>query len=242
MTVAITIKESLSQAHGLLHMLGLDDHTYTHLSAKLEGTDTFLLTPFGLCFEEVTADSLLTVDFEGKLKEGSPHLVNQTGYVIHSALYKQLPHVHAVFHLHTPESVAVSVLKEGLMPLSQWALHFYDHVAYYDYDSLALDNQQGERLGKSLGQASVLFLRHHGIVTAGRTIHEAMFYAYHLQKACETQCKILAMKAEIIPLDTSVCKKTVKDLLSFEKDLGRRDWDAWVRRLERYRRLCGYSN
>lgn len=229
-----SLRETLSQAHGILEMLGLDDHTYTHLSVRLPEEDAFLLTPFGLCFEEVSPASLLKVGYDGTLYEGASTLMNPTGYVIHHSIYQVSSSICSVFHLHTAETVAVSALANGLMPLSQWALHFHERVSYCDYDSLALQANQGKLLASTL-KGNLLFLRHHGIITTGKTIHEALFYAYHLQRACETQCKLLAMNQEVLSIPSAVCLQTVKDLLSFEKDLGRRDWDAWVRRLKRYR-------
>lgn len=228
------LKQELSDAHGILAMLNLDDHTYTHLSAKMPGRDAFYLTPFGLCFEEVEAQELLQVSFEGNLLGGKSQWLNQTGYVIHRSIYVHNPDIQAVFHLHTPETVAVSALKEGLLPLSQWALHFYNQVTYHAYDSLALNETQGQALARDLSNYPVLFLKHHGIITVGRTIQEALFYTYHLQKACETQCKLLAMNQEYDKIPAALCDKTVKDLLSFEENLGARDWQAWIRKLKRW--------
>jgi ribulose-5-phosphate 4-epimerase/fuculose-1-phosphate aldolase len=115
------------------------------------------------------------------------------------------------------------------MPISQWALHFYNKVSYHEYDSLALNSDQGNKLIKDLSDNFVMLLRGHGSITTGRTIEEAMFYTYHLEKACETQCKILAMNQEIITPSKEICEKAVHDLLSFEKNLGTRDWQAWLR-------------
>lgn len=226
-------KKKLTQAYHILSDLGLDDHTYTHLSIRSVMDDSFYIYPFGLRFEEVTEESLMRVSFDGKILEGNEYQYNRTGYIIHGHIYEARPDINAVFHMHTPEIVAVSAMEKGLMPLSQWALHFYDQVSYHEYDSLALDDQQGNQLIQDLGENYTLLLRNHGSLTCGRTIQEAMFYTYHLQKACEAQIFALSMNQPLIIPSEKICRKTVRDLLSFEEDLGKRDWNAWVRRLAR---------
>ena len=225
-----TIKQDLAIAYRVLGKLGYDDHTYTHLSARCpDDPNAFYIYPFGLRFSEVTPELLLTVSLEGKILEGQEYQYNETGYVLHGGIYQARPDIQAVFHLHTPESIAVSVQEKGLLPLSQWALHFYNTINYHDYDSLALDKNQGKRLVDDLGKHYCLFLRHHGFITSGKTIAEAMFYTWHLQKACETQCLMLSMNQPYHEIPASMCEKAVNDLLSFEKNLGERDWEAWKR-------------
>lgn len=223
-------KIDLVCAYRILAHLGLDDHTYTHLSIRAADPSLFHIYSFGDRFEEVTAESLLTVSQTGEVIEGKERCRNQTGHVIHGSLYQARSDIQAIFHLHTPAIVAVSALKEGLLPLNQWALHFYGRTAYHDYDSLALDKTtQGYSLARDLADKYVLLLRHHGSVTCGRTIQEALFYTYHLEKACQTQCLTLAMNREIVAPSPATCERAVHDLLNFEKDLGARDWAAWLR-------------
>lgn len=131
-------KIDLAYAYRILAYLGLDDHTYTHLSIRAADPAFFHIYPFGSRFEEVTAESLLTVSQTGEVREGEESHINRTGYIIHGSLYQARPDIQAIFHIHTPAIVAVSALEEGLLPLSQWALHFYGKIAYHDYDSLAL--------------------------------------------------------------------------------------------------------
>lgn len=224
------IKENLATAYKILAKLGLDDHTYTHLSARDEkNPDAFYINPFGLCFHEVESENLIKVTVDGTILEGEEYQYNKTGYVIHGSIYAARPDIQAIFHLHTPDTLAVSALEEGLMPISQWALHFYNNISYHDYDSLALEDKQGNRLIQDLGNNYVALLRNHGFITSGRTIQEAMFYTHHLQKACETQCKILSMGKKVVVPSKETCEKAVRDLLSFEKNLGERDWHAWKR-------------
>jgi ribulose-5-phosphate 4-epimerase/fuculose-1-phosphate aldolase len=223
-------KADLASAYRILAHLGLDDHTYTHLSVRANDPQFFHIYSFGDRFEEVTCESLLTVSQSGDVVEGKECYVNRTGHIIHGSIYQARPDIQAIFHIHTPATVAVSSLKEGLLPLSQWALHFYERTAYHDYDSLALESTtQGQKLAHDLADKFVLLLRHHGSITCGRTIQEALFYTYHLEKACQTQCLTLAMNREILTLSSATCERSVKDLLNFEKDLGARDWAAWLR-------------
>ena len=225
------IREDLCLAYHILAYLGLDDHTYTHLSARVPEESAFYIYPFGQRFEETRPETLLRVSFDGHVLEGSEHQYNKTGYIIHSALYKKRPEVQAVFHLHTPSTVAVSSTKHGLLPISQWALHFYKQVSYHDYDALALSDSQGDHMAKDMGTYNILFLRHHGFITTGKTLAEALFYTYHLEQASKTQCLAQAMNTPLLKISSEVCEKTVSTLLAFEKDLGQRDWLAWKRKL-----------
>jgi ribulose-5-phosphate 4-epimerase/fuculose-1-phosphate aldolase len=228
-------KTQLAYAYRILAHLGLDDHTYAHLSIRAKDPDCFHIYPFGQRFEEVRPISLLTVSHDGDIIDGQEQYLNQTGYVIHGSIYHARPDIQAIFHIHSPAMVAVSALEEGLLPLSQWALHFYGQLAYHNYDSLALDQAtQGQQLIKDLGDKYTMLLRNHGSITCGRTIQEAMFYTHHLEKACQTQCLTLSMNQKVVQLDHYVCEKAVRDLLSFESDLGARDWAAWVRLVDRH--------
>lgn len=227
-----SIRENLALAYNIAGHLGLDDHTYTHLSSRSAEGDAFFIHPFGLRYDEITPAKLMKVDFSGRVLEGKESQYNRTGYVIHGAIYQARSDLNHIFHTHTVHGVAVSAMKQGLMPISQWALHLYDSVAYHGYDSLALEENQGDRIVRDLGGKFAMLLRNHGAITCGRTIHEALFYTYHLEKACVAQCLALASGAELVLPDAQTCKRAAHDLLSFEEDLGRRDWDAWARLLK----------
>jgi ribulose-5-phosphate 4-epimerase/fuculose-1-phosphate aldolase len=228
-----TSKEKLAYANRILAMLGLDDHTYTHLTHRADHQDAFYIQPFGDQFAESKPDTLLTVSMTGEILSGIERIYNPTAYQTHGPLYRARPDLQAIFHLHTPNMVAVSCLADGLMPISQWALHFYEQIAYHDYDSLITETNQGQRLAADLGDKNILFLRHHGVIIAGRTIQEAMFYTHHLEMACKTQVLALSMQQPMRTLDHKTCQRAVKTLLNFEQDLGARDWNAWVRQYHR---------
>lgn len=228
----LEIKSNLAAAYQILAILGLDDHTYTHLSARPARADFYYMYPFGLRFESVTKDNLLKISLDGLVLEGLEDSYNETGYILHGNIYKKRLDINSIFHLHTPATVAVSCMKKGLLPLSQWALHFYDKVSYHPYDSLLLQVKQTEKILEDLGQNYVMFLRNHGILACGPTIHEAMFYTYHLEQACKTQLLALSTNEELIVPPEEICRKSVQDLLSFEEDLGKRDWLAWLELLK----------
>jgi ribulose-5-phosphate 4-epimerase/fuculose-1-phosphate aldolase len=221
----------LAAAYRMIAELKMDDLTYTHLSIRLPGTDTYFTHPFGLLFEEVTASCLLKITLEGDVLEGQS---NQTGEIIHETIYKKRPDVNAIFHLHTTAGVAVSAMECGLLPMSQFAFHFYNRLAYHDYDSLALDEQrQGAKMAEDLAHKKAMFLRNHGTLTCGATIHEAFLYMYFLEQACKVQCAALGSGRQIILPPEDICEQAAQDMRNFEPDFGLRDWAALLRKLDR---------
>lgn len=226
------IKTDLANAYKIVAKLGMDDHTYTHLSARPNGADYYYIYPFGLRFDEVTPSCLLKVSLTGDILEGKEKQYNKTGYVIHGSIYRNRSELNSIFHLHTIATIAVSAMKSGLLPISQWALHFYEGVSYHAYNGHARDNSKhGDPLVLDLADKKVMFLRNHGFISCGTTVQEALFYCYHLELACKTQIAALSSNAELIIPSHDICKQTCKDILSFEKNLGERDWEAWVRLL-----------
>lgn len=228
------VRTQLAAAYRILAMMKMDDLTYTHLSARLPGTDEYFIYPFGLLFEEVTASGLLKVSLDGQVLEGEESEYNQTGYVIHGSIYKNRADVNAIFHMHTTAGVAISAMDCGLLALSQFSFHFYNRLAYHSYDSLALDNQrQGADLVKDLGQKKAMILQNHGTLTCGATVHEAFLYAYFLEQACKVQCAALAGGQKAVIPPQKVCEQAAQDVRNFEPDFGIRDWTALIRKLER---------
>lgn len=224
------IREDLADLYQIVAKLGLGDHTYTHLSARPKGADYYYIFPLGFRFEEVTPECLLKVSLDGEILEGEECQYNQTGYVIHGSIYKERPDLNSVIHVHTISSIAVSAMKDGLLPISQWALHFYKKVSYHNYNALALDNSEhGNPLVKDMGNNKVIFLRNHGYITCGKTIQEALFFCYHLNLACQAQVAALSCSSELIIPNHETCLKARSDLLDFEENLGQRDWQAWQR-------------
>ncbi len=224
----------LAAAYRIMANMGMDDLTYTHLSLRMPGESAYFIYPFGLLFEEVTASSLLKVSLDGEVLEGRESQYNQTGYVIHGNIYKARPEINAIVHVHTTAGVAVSAMECGLLPISQFAFHFYNRMSYHEYDSLALEhNRQGSALVKDLGQNKALILKNHGTLTCGETIHEAFLYAYFLEQACQVQCATMASRQKLTIPPHEVCEKAALDVRHFEPDFGIRDWTALVRKLDR---------
>ena len=188
------IRVDLAAAYRLVAWFGWDDIIFTHLSARIPGPEHhFLLNPYNLMFEEVTASSLVKVDMDGNAVEPTPFVTNAAGFTIHSALHMARPDAHAVMHLHTPHGQAVSAHSDGLLPLTQTAMLIREDVAYHDYEGVAVDLDERERIIADMGEKGAMLLRNHGTLTVGETVGEAFLKLYFLERACEAQ--ILALSA-----------------------------------------------
>lgn len=226
------IRVKLAYAYRILSHLGMDDWTYTHLSARAHNPEHFFILPFGLLFEEITPENLLKLDLDGNIIEGDCKY-NKTGYHIHGTVYQHRQDVNAIFHLHTVAGVAVSMLECGLMPISQFALHFWDNIAYHSYNGLNLQAEKGTALIKDLGDKNLLFLRNHGTLVAASAIEEAFFYTIHLENSCKTQLLATQTGQKVLAIKNTICSSSNKDLMDFEQHLGQRDWAAAVRLIQR---------
>jgi len=230
----------LAAAYRLIHRLGLDDSIYTHISARLPGShDRFLINPYGLRFEEVTASNLVTVDIDGNVIDDPLNLgINPAGFTIHSAVHAARTDAACVLHTHTVAGVAVSCQKQGLLPLNQWSMQFTDRLAYHDYEGIALDLDERERLVADLGDKFVMVLRNHGMLTCGRSVAEAFKLMHNLERSCRAQLAVQGAGAEIVPLSASVARKTAGQYATFYDSVevsGVPDieWIAFKRMLER---------
>ena len=178
--------------------LGWDNLIFTHLSARIPGPEHhFLLNPYNLMFEEVTASSLIKVDVNGNPLEPSPFVTNPAGFTIHSAIHMARDDAHSVMHLHTPQGQAVSAHAEGLLPLTQAAMIVREDVAYHDYEGIAVDLGERERLVEDLGTKNLMVLRNHGTLAVGETIGEAFIRLYTLERACQAQVMALTAGAAL---------------------------------------------
>jgi ribulose-5-phosphate 4-epimerase/fuculose-1-phosphate aldolase len=187
------IRVDLAAAYRLVAHFGWDDLIFTHLSARVPGPDHhFLLNPYQLTFEEITASSLVKVDMNGQQVEPTPFMTNAAGFTIHSALHMAREDAQAVIHLHTINGQAVAAQAEGLMPLTQTAMVVRGEVAYHEYEGIAVDLDERERLIADLGDKSAMILRNHGTLTVGETVGEAFLKMYFLERACEAQVKALS--------------------------------------------------
>jgi len=187
------IRVDLAAAYRMIAHYGWDDLIFTHLSARVPGPEHhFLLNPYQLMFEEVTASSLVKVDMSGNPVEPTPFITNAAGFTIHSALHMAREDAQAVIHLHTPNGQAVSAHNEGLLPLTQTAMAIRDEIAYHDFEGIAVDLDERERIVADLGDKSAMILRNHGTLALGENVAEAFIKIYFLERACEAQVKALS--------------------------------------------------
>jgi ribulose-5-phosphate 4-epimerase/fuculose-1-phosphate aldolase len=190
------LRRELAAAYRLVALLGWDDHVATHLSARLPD-GTFLLNPFGQLFEEITASSLIRVSMDGEVVSPPGAALNIAGYTVHSGVLGGRPDVNSAMHLHTHDGVAVSALKEGLLPLNQTALLILADVAYHDFEGVVSRGDERERLGADLGAKNLMILRNHGTLAVGATIADAFYRLYTLEWCCTTQLRALATGREL---------------------------------------------
>lgn len=183
----------LAAAYRLVALYGWDDLIFTHLSARVPGPEHhFLINPYNLMFEEITASSLVKIDGEGNKVMDTPSPVNRAGFVIHSAVHAAREDAAAVLHLHTPHGQAVSAMAEGLLPHTQTAMIAGHDVAYHDFEGIATELDERERLVQDLGTKHAMILRNHGTLTVGKTIGQAFLRMYFLERACEAQVLMLS--------------------------------------------------
>src|SRR2546427_20813 len=192
----------------LVALYGWDDLIFTHISARVPGAEHhFLLNPYGMMFDEVTASSLVKVDPDGNKVMDSPYFINPAGFTIHSAVHAAREDALCVMHLHTDYGVAVSAQKEGLLPISQQALIPLSSLAYHDYEGLALEEEEKPRLVQDLGHKNYLILRNHGLLTVGRSVAESFVSMFLLQRACKIQILAQSGGAQLIPVPESILER-----------------------------------
>lgn len=183
----------LAAAYRLVALFKWDDLVFTHISARVPGTEgEFLINPYGLMFEEITASSLIKVDLQGNKIEDSPFPVNPAGFTIHSAIHSARHDAQCVLHTHSINGIAVSAQKEGVLPLSQHSIFVLASLAYHDYEGVALRDDEKPRLVRDLGDRSYLMLRNHGLLTVGPTIADAFLAMYFFEAVCTIQVRAQA--------------------------------------------------
>ena len=181
---------NLAACYRLAARYGWDDLIFTHISAKVPGTDdAFLINPFGMMFEEITASSLVKIDLAGKKLMPSPYEINPAGFTIHSAIHAARDTAKCVMHLHTVNGVAVSAQKGGILPISQQSIFVLSSLGYHDYEGVALRDDEKPRLVNDLGRNDYLMLRNHGLLTCGRTIADAFLNMYLFETVCTIQVR-----------------------------------------------------
>ena len=226
----------LAACYRLVASFGWEDLILTHISARVPGSeDQFLINPYGVYFDEITASSLVKIDLQGRTVDDSPFPVNAAGFVIHSAIHAARHDARCVLHTHTINGVAVSAQRDGLLPISQHASFVLASVGYHDYEGVALRDDEKPRLVADLGDKTSLILRNHGLLTVGPTVAEAFVAMYYLETACAIQVRAQAGGGELISVGKDVLDR-VAQLVAAPRPGGGRGaliWPGLLRRLER---------
>src|SRR5713226_1758533 len=233
----------LAACYRLVDLYGMCDLHLNHISARVPGREEhFLINPFGMMYEEITASSLIKIDLAGTIISNSnpQYAINLPGYVIHSAIHAARPDVACVLHTHTNAGMAVSVLKCGLLPLTQTAMR-WSRIAYHDFEGVVVDLDEQKRLIDNLGDCEVMILRNHGLLTCGQSIAQAFNNIYRLERACQTQLLAMACSAEIaMPPPEIIARSNAQLSIAPSPDAkgrklphGSTEWPALKRMLDR---------
>ena len=207
----------LAALYRLIAHYRMTDLIDTHISLRVpDEPEHFLINQYGVTFDRMTASQLVKIDHDGLIvaEYDQGKAVNAAGFVIHSALHTAHSHINCVIHTHTADGIAVSAQKQGLLPISQHALKFYNLVSYHEYEGVALSTDERERLVQDLGQNRVMILRNHGLLAAGESIARAFHEIYFLERACQAQIKALAGGAELHYPAPQVCERTARQFNS----------------------------
>jgi ribulose-5-phosphate 4-epimerase/fuculose-1-phosphate aldolase len=229
------MRVDLAAAYRLVALYGWDDLIFTHISARVPGPEHhFLINPYGMMFDEITASSLVKIDLSGNKVDESEYFVNPAGFTIHSAVHTAREDALCVMHLHTDYGIAVSVQKEGLLPISQQSLFPLSSLAYHDYEGLALNDEEKPRLVAHLGDKKNLILRNHGLLTVGTTVAEAFLSMFILERACKIQILAQSTGAELINVPEPVVKGTAAQMSAVTVGQGAQlTWPGLLRKLDR---------
>ncbi len=229
----------LAALYRLVALHGWDDLIYTHISARIPGPEHhFLINPYGLLFEEITASSLVKIDLDGKILQDTPYFINPAGFTIHSAIHAAREDAKFVMHLHSDDGVAVAAQQGGLLPISQHALIVLPRLAYHDYEGIALNHDERERLVADIGDKDLMLLRNHGTLSAGKTAGDCWIGMYYLERACTMQVKALSAGRENILIAPEAAQAEVKSQVSRGIG-GALPWPGCLRKLDR--ELPGYD-
>jgi len=237
------VRVDLAACYRLVDLYGMTDLHLNHISARVPGKEEhFLINPFGMMYEEITASSLIKIDLDGNIiaNPNPEYTINLPGYVIHSAIHGARHDVGCVLHTHTNAGMAVSVLKCGLLPLTQTAMR-WGKIAYHDFEGVVVDIDERKRLVKNLGDCEVMILRNHGLLAVGQTVGQAFNNIYRLERACQTQLMAMACNAEIVMPPADVIAKSNAQLTVMpspdakgkKRPHGSLEWPALKRMLDR---------
>jgi ribulose-5-phosphate 4-epimerase/fuculose-1-phosphate aldolase len=230
------LRVDLAAAYRLVAHFYWDDLVFTHISARVPGPEHhFLINPYGMMFEEITASSLVKINLRGEKVSDSPWPVNPAGFTIHSAIHGARSDVQCVLHTHTLNGVAVSAQRNGVLPVSQQSIFVVGNLAYHDYEGVALRDDEKGRLVEHLGSKSFLMLRNHGLLTCGRSIPEAFQLMYVFESACAIQIRAQSGGSELIPIQPGIIATAAEQARLVSTGLGPEKllWPGLLRRLDR---------
>nr|WP_218165162.1 class II aldolase/adducin family protein [Pseudomonas agarici] len=226
----------LAACYRLVAMHGWDDLIFTHISAKVPGTEDFLINPYGLMFHEISASSLVKVDLAGHKLMDSPYEINPAGYTIHSAVHEVRHDVSCVLHTHTAAGVAVSAQRQGVLPISQQSLFVLSSLAYHAYEGVALNHEEKARLQADLGSNNFLMLHNHGLLTCGASIADTFLMMFVFQRACDIQVLAQNGGAQLIAIEPQVlagAKAMIAGVTRSAQGMGGAlAWPALLRKLD----------
>ena len=229
------LRVQLAAAYRIFDHLGWCELIYGHISIRVPGPEHhFLINPYGLRYDEITASSLVKIDLDGNLVEPSEYSFNPAGFVIHSAIHEHREDAHCVMHTHTRAGMAIAALECGLLPVSMNGMSFHGNLAYHDFEGSTLLLEEREQLAADLGSADALILRNHGLLSVGRTIAEAFLYLYRLESACRVQLDAMACGRLQYPPQEAV-ERSARQMREFARcaaDTGQLEFDALVRLVE----------
>jgi ribulose-5-phosphate 4-epimerase/fuculose-1-phosphate aldolase len=230
------VRIDLAAAYRLVAHFHWDDLVFTHITARVPGPeDHFLINPYGMLFDEITASSLIKIDMHGRKVEESSWPINPAGFTIHSAIHAARHDVQCVLHTHTINGVAVSAQKNGVLPVSQQSIFVLQNLGYHDYEGVALRDEEKPRLVASLGRKSFLMLRNHGLLTVGRSVAEAFQAMYIFEATCAIQLRAQSGGAELIPVEPRIIETAMEQARQVSNGQGADQliWPGLKRRLDR---------
>lgn len=225
----------LAACYRIFDHLGWSESIYNHISVKVPGEEgAFLINPFGLMYDELTASNLVKIDVEGNTLDGSPYMVNKAGFTQHAYFHQHIERAHAICHVHTTATMAVCSSEEGLLPINFYACNFIGHIGYHEFEGVTVRPEEGERLVRNLADKNILMLRNHGPVVMGRTIPEMFVQMWALQRACEIQVATLSMGQPLhVPHEVVSVHQRDLSQMTAQGGAGLFDFEAWKRKVDR---------
>jgi ribulose-5-phosphate 4-epimerase/fuculose-1-phosphate aldolase len=236
------LRVQLAAAYRVADFMGWNELIYTHISARVPGPQHhFLINPYGLSFDEVTASNLVKIDVDGNKVSDSAFSANKAGFVIHSAIHMARPDAACVWHMHTLAGMAVSAQEQGLLPVHMYSHNFWNRLSYHDFEGPSMRLDERERLARSVSKNDAVILRNHGLLTLGRTIPEAFIRFWRLNRACEVQ--LAAQAAQLRLPSDETCEDSFRmgeEFLADQADVGELEFAALLRKVEA--RDASYKN